>query len=398
MTSAARQWWIVAGLALGPAISNGFARFAYGLLLPSMRADLNWSFTEAGWINTANAIGYLVGAVLALSIIGRVGAKPLFVGGLVLTALSLVASGLTRDFTALSVWRIMAGIGGAPVFVAGGVIASTLFSDQKGRNALAIAGYFGGGGLGMLFCGIALPSMIADGGHVVWPAAWVLIGVASGVAAIPAVFCALKAPPDTKKRRQDAAAPPLPVAAMAPALAAYFMFGLGYTIYITFLIAWMRAGGAGWSLVSTTWAVMGVMVMASPFLWRGVLARSEGGGAIALTLFASGAGVAVALLFGAPFGVIASAALFGASFFMVPTSTTTFGRKNLPEVQWGASLSLFTVLFSLGQIIGPVGAGALADMLGGVEEGLIVSAAILAIGGAIGLMQRPLPRAKTAHE
>lgn len=391
MTSAARQWSIVAGLALGPAISNGFARFAYGLLLPSMRADLGWSFTEAGWINTANAIGYLVGAALALSVIGRIGAKPLFMVGLAVTAASLVASGLTRDFTLLSFWRVMAGIGGAPVFVAGGVIASTLFSDDKRRNALAIAGYFGGGGLGMLFCGVALPDMIARGGSVIWPHAWVLIGIASALAAIPAGFCAHKAPPDAKRGGGTKAAP-LPVIAMAPALTAYFLFGLGYTIYITFLIAWMRAGGADWSLVSLAWAVMGVMVMISPFLWRGVLARSEGGGAIASTLFASGAGVAVALFFGAPFGVVASAALFGASFFMVPTSTTTFGRKNLPEAQWGASLSLFTVLFSLGQIIGPVGAGALADMLGGVDEGLIASAAILVLGGVIGAMQRPLSR------
>jgi predicted MFS family arabinose efflux permease len=391
MTGNARQWWIVAGLALGPAISNGFVRFAYGLLLPSMRTDLDWSFTEAGWINTANAIGYLAGALLALSIIGRVGAKPLFTWGLALTAASLIASGLTRDFTMISFWRVMAGIGGAPVFIAGGVIASTLFADDKRRNALAIAVYFGGGGLGMLFCGVVLPDMIARGGHVIWPSAWVLIGVASALAALPACASAVKAPPDAKRRGGRRAAP-LPVAAMVPALAAYFMFGLGYTIYVTFLFAWMRAGGAAWSLVSLTWAVMGVMVMVSPFLWRGVLARSEGGGAIALTLIASGAGVAVALLFGAPFGVIASAALFGASFFMVPTSTTTFGRKNLAEAQWGASLSLFTVLFSLGQIIGPVGAGWLADKLGGVEEGLIASAVILALGGVIGATQRPLKR------
>ncbi|MGB0411272.1 MAG: YbfB/YjiJ family MFS transporter [Pikeienuella sp.] len=385
----ARTWWIVAGLALGPAISNGFARFAYGLLLPSMRSDLDWTFTQAGWINTANAIGYLIGAVLALSIISRTGAKPLFIGGLALTAGALVASGLTRDFTVLSFWRTMAGIGGAPVFIAGGVIASSLFADDKPRNALAIAVYFGGGGLGMLICGIALPDMIARGGHIVWPSAWVLIGIASGIASVPAIWSALKAPPDVKAEKKGTA-PPLPIWRMSPALAAYFMFGLGYTIYITFLIAWMRAGGAKWSEVSFTWAVMGAMVMVSPFLWRGVLARAEGGGAIAATLLASATGVAIALLVGGTWGVVTSAALFGASFFMVPTSTTTFGRKNLREAQWGASLSLFTVLFSLGQIIGPVGAGALADLVGGVEEGLIASALILAIGAAIGMMQRPL--------
>ena len=38
--------------------TNGLARFAYGLLLPAMRADLDWNYTQAGWINTANAIGY----------------------------------------------------------------------------------------------------------------------------------------------------------------------------------------------------------------------------------------------------------------------------------------------------------------------------------------------------
>lgn len=389
MTSDARNWWIVAGLALGPAISNGFARFAYGLLLPSMRADLEWSFTEAGWINTANAIGYLVGAVVALSLIGRTGAKPLFIGGLALTAVSLAASGLTRDFTMISLWRVMAGVGGAPVFVAGGAIASTLFAGAPKRNALAIAVYFGGGGLGMVICAVALPEMIARAGDAVWPATWIVIGALSALASAPAAWAALRAPPDV---RRDASAPAsrLPVWRMGPALSAYFFFGLGYTIYITFLIAWMRADGAGWSLVSITWAVMGAMVMASPFIWSGVLARAQRGGAIALTMFASGAGVAVALLFGGAAAVIASAALFGASFFMVPTSTTTFGRKNLAPAQWGASLSLFTVLFSLGQIIGPVGAGALADVVGGVEEGLVASALILAGGGLVALFQRPL--------
>ena len=50
-------------LALGAAISLGITRFAYGLLLPTMRADLGWSYTLAGGMNTANALGYLIGAL-----------------------------------------------------------------------------------------------------------------------------------------------------------------------------------------------------------------------------------------------------------------------------------------------------------------------------------------------
>ena len=68
------------GLAASPAVALGFARFAYGLLLPGMRADLSWTYTQAGLMNTANAGGYLAGALVA--------------GGPIGLPLGLVASGL----------------------------------------------------------------------------------------------------------------------------------------------------------------------------------------------------------------------------------------------------------------------------------------------------------------
>ena len=64
-------WLTILALSLGPAVSNGLARFAYGLILPAMRDDLALSYTVAGWINTANAIGYLVGAVAMFALGGR---------------------------------------------------------------------------------------------------------------------------------------------------------------------------------------------------------------------------------------------------------------------------------------------------------------------------------------
>src|SRR5690606_37549643 len=52
---------IALGLSMGAALSLGLARFAYGLLLPPMREDLGWSYLLAGSLNTANALGYLLG-------------------------------------------------------------------------------------------------------------------------------------------------------------------------------------------------------------------------------------------------------------------------------------------------------------------------------------------------
>ena len=43
---------VVLALSLGAAVSLGITRFAYALLLPVMRADLGWSYTLAGAMNT----------------------------------------------------------------------------------------------------------------------------------------------------------------------------------------------------------------------------------------------------------------------------------------------------------------------------------------------------------
>ncbi len=53
-------------------------RFAYALVLPAMRTDLALDWSSAGWLNTANAIGYLGGALLARMLVRRTGNRTLF--------------------------------------------------------------------------------------------------------------------------------------------------------------------------------------------------------------------------------------------------------------------------------------------------------------------------------
>lgn len=390
-----RLWWIAAGLSLGPAVSNGVARFAYGLLLPGMREDLGWNYAEAGWLNTANSIGYLAGALLSLATIARLGPRRLFVWGMALTVASLAASALSRDLAALGVWRALAGLGGAPVFVAGGVMASALFAGDSRRSAQAIALYFGGGGLGMLPSGLGLPPFMEWFGPAGWPLGWLMLAAVGWLAFVPAWLAAEAAPDagDTDRGAGGATvlSTRLPVLLILPALAAYFFFGLGYLVYMTFFVAWMRDAGADATLVAASWAVMGAAVMVSPLLWRPALA-ARGGRAIALTLAATGAGSVLPVLAATQAGFIASAALFGAAFFMVPASVTAFSHGNLPARQLGPAIALFTVVFSVGQIVGPVAAGGLSDRAGSTGAGLAAGAAILLGGALLALAQRPLAR------
>ena len=67
----AKQWFILLGLLLGITVTNGFARFAYGLMLPAMQAQLDWNYAQAGWLNTVNALGYILGAISTLFLVQR---------------------------------------------------------------------------------------------------------------------------------------------------------------------------------------------------------------------------------------------------------------------------------------------------------------------------------------
>jgi MFS family permease len=98
-----------------------------------------------------------------------------------------------------------------------------------------------------------------------------------------------------------------------------------------------------------------------------------------------------------PLAVFASGALFGGVFLSVVASTTALVRHNLPPAAWARGISAFTIVFAVGQIVGPSVTGAIADATGeagsrsGLALGLACSAAVLALGALLAAVQRPLP-------
>ena len=175
---------------MGPVIALGLARFAYALLLPAMRADLGWSYADAGAINTANAAGYLAGALLATPTARWMGIKPAFLIALVATAATVAADGLTARFTALLFLRFLAGLSGGIVFVTGGAMTAAT-SGATERAPLALGMYFAGGGLGIAISALAVPSLLDSVG---WRGGWLVLGALSAVAILVAIPALLRAP------------------------------------------------------------------------------------------------------------------------------------------------------------------------------------------------------------
>ena len=391
----AHPWMVLAGLALGVTVTNSFARFAYGLILPAMKSEMAWTYAQAGWLNTANALGYIVGAVITMLFIGRRSPTLLFAFGLITTTIALLATGLNAALWWQTMWRILAGLFGAMSFSTAGVLVAGLFKDSPRHNALAIAILFGtGGGVGIVLAGAALPGMLDHYGNSSWPMAWVAVGAVS-VSFLPLSLWAaaqLSVPVQIQSK-----APALPIRRMLAQMAGYAGFGLGYIVYLTFLSAWMTEQSASAGFISAVWVLLGLCICISPLVWRPILAHHASGVPLAMILSCIALGSALPVLWPGSLSLLISAVVFGLSVFMAPSAVTNFTRQNLPPESWGQAISLFTVIFAVAQTLGPYGAGLVGDLSHNIGTGLLVAAALLLIGAVIAWTQKPLhlPTAKS---
>lgn len=385
-----RPWLVLAGLSLGVTVTNGFARFAYGLMLPAMKSEMGWNYAQAGWLNTANALGYIAGAVLTMVLIGRVRVTQLFAFGLVTTTVALLVTGLNTEIWWQTLWRILAGVFGAMSFSTAGALAAQLFRNDPKRNALAIALLFGaGGGLGIVLSGAALPLMLGNWGYESWPWGWVIIGTASLAFTPLGLWSArqLNAPVASGGGKVR-----LPLLRMSGEIAGYAGFGLGYIVFLTFLSAWMTEQSASAEFIALVWVVLGSCIFISPMLWRPVLARFSSGLPLAMILTGIAVGSALPVLVPGGAALLVSAVIFGLCVFMPPGAVTSFSRQNLPPESWGAAISFYTVVFAVAQTVGPYGAGLIGDRFGDIGVSLLAAAGVLLVGALLAVMQRPLAR------
>jgi MFS family permease len=382
----ARGLFIAFLLSVGPAVSNSFARFAYALLLPAMRNDLHWNYAQSGSINTFNAAGYLAGALLTRALVGRLGNRALFCGGMVLTSLSLLATGLVRELDLLIAARVAAGVSGAAVFICGGALSGNVLPQRPQLATTTIAIYFAGGGIGLMLSGVVVPLMLQAGGDAAWPAVWRWMGWAALLMTLASIWAALRiAEPGAAPGSASWRAAPL-----AAEFASYAMFAVGYIGYMTFVIAWMREHGASTATVIAVWFVLGLATLLAPLVWRRPAEQWPGGRPLAAVMAVLTTGAALPLISAHPAAMLLSAALFGLAMFSAPSSVGSFIKHALPKPAWGSSMATFTVVFAAGQIVGPVATGWLADRLGSLMPGLAASAALLAFGALLALLQRDL--------
>lgn len=383
--------FIALALSIAAAIALGMSRFSYGLLMPPMRADLSWSYFLAGAMNSGNAFGYFVGALATSWLMRRCGVWRLLVIGSAIAGFFMVLTGLVTNTSILFLLRICAGIASAFIFITGGILAARLGTLFPGRSGFLIGLYYGGTGFGIILSALIVPSFLALARlhHLAhgWQLPWLALGILCLFGTLILAFStkAIGEPdsPKTKSNRFKSYD-------FAFGLSGYFMFGVGYIGYMTFVIALLKTQGLHAIMITWFYSLLGLAVVVSARIWAPMFERFRGGESLAILNCVLGVACILPALSSALPVVFISGGVFGGVFLSVVAATTILVRHNVASESWSVGITNFTIVFALGQIIGPTIIGLIADGPGGLAHGLMASALALFVGAALAAGQKPL--------
>jgi MFS family permease len=360
---------------LSPVVALGFARFAYALFVPAMRANYRLSFTTLGALNAANTIGYFIGALITERVRHWLGTWLTYALSLGITGLSLLGSGITSGTWELMVLRMLAGIAGAIAFIIGATLAVNGSSPSRINAELGI--YFAGGGIGIAISGLFIPYLIRHQGP---EKGWLVIGVVSVIFAFESAWVArsIRTPEVRYQKRL-----PLRLRPLSALLASYGLFGLGYIAYMTFSVEYFVTKLGTAFNETVFWVILGCAAVFGASIYRYAIATYGGKASAATIMIVLALASLLPLAASSEVAALASSVLFGGSFLSVVTAVTAAARITIEEHQLTAAIATLTVAFAIGQGIGPLLAGLVATSPAYLSRTLLFSAAALALGAAI---------------
>ncbi|SEB05070.1 MFS transporter [Rubrimonas cliftonensis] len=347
------------------AVCYGFARFAFGMFLPQIDADLGLGATLSGLIAGGSFLGYCIAIVASAWATERFGARSVATAAAVVAAAGMAGIALAPSAPLLAVAVVLAGssTGLASPPMAAAVSAAVRSARQDATNTAINAG---------TSAGVALTGPVA----LALAGQWRLAFGAFAIVAIVLAAAAWRALPAARGGDGAGGWPTLD-AAVLRLIGACFLMGAASTAVWSFggqLVA-LRPGwdSAGTGLL---WSVIGAGGIAGA--WAGALVARFGLDDVHrafLGLMAAGA-VAVGSGFASPPLVLAGGALFGAAYVMLTGVYLVWGvRAFAQRPATGLMVGFLTI--AVGQTVGAPLFGALLDMIGAV--GAVTSFAAIAL-------------------
>jgi len=361
-------------------VAQSFGRFAFGVVLPAVRSDLDLSNTIAGSLTTVNVGAYLVGTLAVAAIAGSVKLLRIMRIGFVFALAGLGLAAVAPNVWIVGLAMFASGFGGALIWIPAPVVAAAAVPPETRSLAIGLLGTGMGGGV--VFASQLSSYIRSTSGDESWRSVYAVLLVIAVVVLIATYlfvgheqdqpsgpgggfggFTALKRMPG-----------------WVPLTSAYTSFGFMYLLILAFLTAKLEDDN-GWtsSRASLSFTLVGIAMMFGGPLFITLAGRvgSRKGLAIA---FAGWVGVVLVILPGWVAVTLPASVAVGLLFAGIPTMITLYVVKNTTVSDYGPSFAAATLAFGVAQMISPQAGGILADVTGSFTVVFVLSAALAATG------------------
>ena len=412
--------WIIVAVGVAVVIAAlGLGRFGYTVILPGMKVGLSLDAVKAADLATGNMIGYLSFSVISGVLAARFGARVVISFFLLVTGASMLLSGLAGSYPLALAARALTGIGSAGANIPVMALVAVWFAPK--RRGLATGITVSGASLGLVISGLLVPAILRRFGPEGWRQAWFLFAAFALVMALLAFILLCNSPADkgsvplgsavrgtgkgvaeeTDARRSVRYSGTEAIGRAGAQLnwsalyrsrqiwhlaGIYILFGFSYVIYATFFVDYLISE-AGFQIrrAGSLWSAIGMLSVASGFIWGSVSDRLGRKYALAIVFLIQGSSYALfGLWLGVP-GSYLSALLFAVTAWSVPAIMAASAGDLLGRKMAAAAFGFLSLLLSVGQVLGPFVAGRIVALTGSYSCAFVVAAAAAALGAAAAL-------------
>ena len=360
--------------ALIMAIGMGFGRFAFTAVYPHMIAEGILSLHSASIAASANYAGYLFGALFAIKIQSQ-HSYATSVFATIGTTLCLILLAYLDSASLIIFIRGLAGVLSAFAMVSASL---WLLEQQKQPHQAPIL--YAGVGLG-----IALSAeLLVFGTQLGWQSKnlWLLLGLSSlilGLVAIAGLSRARPQPAFESNLSHSYAKTPKAISLIM----IYALAGFGYIITATYLPLLVKQALPNIE-AAHIWAIFGLGAIPSCFFWHYLHDRLGTRVALSSNLGLQAIGVVLPMILPTAWGYLLSALLVGGTFMGTVTIAMPVAQR-ITRQSKSNLIAIMTVVYGLGQIIGPIIANTLFSMYHTLDSSLITAATALLIATLISL-------------
>lgn len=374
-------------------------RYAYGMLLPEMLPDLGITKTEAGAILTTYFLVYTICTPFLGALSDRYSYRMLVTVFVAILGTGALMMSTANSFNEAAFFFAIAGIGHAACWAPVVVLVQKWVPDNKRGAALSFVTM--GAGTGILIWGWIVPVIVSAAG---WRAGWLAIGICGIGIALADAF--MLKDPHQRSAENSASRQGL------------ISFITSYREVLQSKIFWFI--GLAYSLVGTTVIILFAFL---PIYARETLHMSYANSTRLVTMIALFGFIGmyflgslsdkigrlkIMLLCSIVMGLATLGLTFTNSFWSLYALTALYGigygavwpvyaaaaSDYFPSNMAGGIVGLWTLIYGIGSIIGPILAGWLIDMTGQFREVFFMSCVICIV--SLLLLIRVPPARKTA--